>query len=238
MSAASRIQLRRVVFQRQWHTLPKECRGRFRWLSWAKQGMVRSDESRFSSLVEVEASDVAAKHLTKEKLDLLRSSFLFQYWTIDQLIKLAYATKKKTYTEGTVIATSEGEHIEFLCIIQRGRVMVRSAVKGGSATSSNKSSTGTGSTNYEHKRPLDIARGSNNNIPSETPQNVDIAILGDGDVIGLVEAHRAKRCEEPLLQQKSPMSLCTSFSIHSWRIRKIPRISFTKWRISEDIGGR
>lgn len=49
----------------------------------------------------------AAKHLTKEKLDLLRSSFLFQHWTTDQLIKLAYmyATKKKTYTEGTVIAS-------------------------------------------------------------------------------------------------------------------------------------
>ena len=197
--------------------------------------MVRTDGSRFSSLVEVEASDVAfllcipkalymkelfprhaAKHLTKEKLDLLRSSFLFQHWTTDQLIKLAYAMKKKSYPEGAVIA-SEGEHIEFLYIIQRGRVMVRSAVKGGSTTSSNKSSTGTGSTNYEHKRPLDSARGSNNNIPSENPQNVDIAILGDGDVIGLVEAAtKSKKMRRTLLPMKPQMhllSLCTSFSI-------------------------
>ena len=164
------------------------------------KAMVRTDGSRFSSLVEVEASDVAvllcipealymkelfprhaAKHLTKEKLDLLRSSFLFQHWTTDQLIKLAYAMKKKSYTDGAVIA-SEGEHIEFLYIIQRGRVMVRSAVKGGATISNNKSSTS--------KRPLDSAQDSNNNknIPSESPQNVDIAILGDGDVIGLVEA--------------------------------------------------
>ncbi len=129
----------------------------------------------------------AAKHLTKEKLDLLRSSFLFQHWTTDQLIKLAYAMKKKSYIDGAVIAC-EGQQIEFLYMIQRGRVMVRSAIKGG--TSNNKNSTGTGSTNYEYKRPLDSDRGSNNikNIPPETPQNVDIAILGDGDVICLVEA--------------------------------------------------
>lgn len=186
--------------------------------------MVRIDGSRFSGgkttggeattggLVEVEASEVAvllcipealymkelfprhaAKHSTKEKLDFLRSSFLFQHWTGDQLIKLAYAMKTKTYAEGTVIA-NEGEHIEFVHMIRKGRVTVRSAVKGG-----NKNSVGS-------KRPLGSAEGDNDKkipSPSETPRNVDIAILGDGDVVGLVEAAtRSKKMRRTIVATK------------------------------------
>ena len=138
-------------------------------------------------LIEVEASNVAvllciseklymkelfprhaAKDQTKEKLAFLRSSFLFEDWPADKLIKLAYSMKKKTFAEGTTIAR-EGDRIEFVHMIRKGRIRVVKRIKG----KQRKRTHGGGGA---------YASGSS---PDRT---IDIAELGEGDMFGLVEA--------------------------------------------------
>ena len=171
-------------------------------------------------MVEVEASDVAvllcineglymselfprhaAKHSTKDKLDFLRSSLLFRHWTADQLIKLAYAMKKKTYAEGTVLVREGGEHFEFVYFIRKGRVKVQSAIKGGTC----KNGTGMSC----QKRPFSAihseknANKKNDLSATETERGIDIAFLGNGEMVGLVEiATKSKKMRRTIIATK------------------------------------
>lgn len=198
-------------------------------------------------MVEVEASDVAvllcinealymselfprhaAKHSTKDKLNLLKSSFLFRHWTTDQLIKVAYSMKKKTYAEGTVIAR-EGDHVELVYFIRKGRVKVQSARKGGqNGTNIQKNNIQT--MNYK-KRPLRAIGGeeiTNNNDFSrtDTERGIDIAFLGSGEIVGLVEiATKSKKMRRTIIATRCtdmfvvPMFVFHTFLVHQDRTR-------------------
>jgi CRP-like cAMP-binding protein len=195
-------------------------------------------------IIEVEASDVAvllcipealymkelfprhaAKHSTKEKLDFLRSSFLFQHWTADQLIKLAYAMKKKTFADGTVIAR-EGDHVECIYMIRRGRVKLQSAIKGGNSSRNfpkqNTRNARTRQLGYK-KRPLGAIDGEEGTITtSETLQGIDIAFLGDGEMLGLVEAAtKSKKMRRTIITTKcTDMFVVPIFAFHSFLVHQ------------------
>ena len=107
----------------------------------------------------------SAKHQTKDKLNLLKGSPPFQHWSMDQLVKLAYAMKKKSFEKGSVIV-QQGERMENLWIIQEGRVRISHNVIPPSSIDT-------------------IQRGRKQ--PKE-PITVDVANLGAHDAIGLVES--------------------------------------------------
>ena len=192
------------------------------------------------SMVEVEASDVAillcinealymaelfprhaAKHSTKDKLDLLRSSFLFCHWTADQLIKLAYAMKKRSFAEGTTIA-SEGDHVESVYFVRKGRVKVQSAVKGGK-----NSSPSINLVNRCKKRPIgaiDDEEITNDNAAreSKSARDIDIAFLGDGEIVGLVElASKSKKMRRSVLATKhTDMFVVPIFAFYTFLVHQ------------------
>ena len=128
---------------------------------------------------EIFARD-AAKHQTKDKLNLLKGSPPFQHWSMDQLVKLAYAMKKKSFEKGGVIV-QQGERMENLWIIKEGRVRISHNVIPPSSIDS-------------------IQQGIRSGVrkqPKE-PITVDIANLGANDAIGLVES-----IEESITLKKS-----------------------------------
>eukprot|EP00585_Thalassiosira_rotula_P001755 CAMPEP_0196134162 /NCGR_PEP_ID=MMETSP0910-20130528/3125_1 /TAXON_ID=49265 /ORGANISM="Thalassiosira rotula, Strain GSO102" /LENGTH=442 /DNA_ID=CAMNT_0041393993 /DNA_START=36 /DNA_END=1364 /DNA_ORIENTATION=- len=104
----------------------------------------------------------AAKHQTKDKINLLKSSSLFQHWTMDQLVKIAYVMKKRCFDKGSVII-QQGERMEHLWIIKSGTVRI---IQKGIRNDVN-------------------ARNGRRN--SKEPVSVDIADLGAKDMIGLIE---------------------------------------------------
>lgn len=112
----------------------------------------------------------SAKHQTKDKLNLLKGSPPFQHWSMDQLVKLAYAMKKKSFEKGSVIV-QQGERMENLWIIQEGRVRISHNVIPPSSINT-------------------IQQGIRNGSrrQSKEPITVDIANLGAHDAIGLVES--------------------------------------------------
>jgi len=122
----------------------------------------------------------AAKHQTKDKLNLLKGSPPFQHWSMDQLVKLAYAMKKKSFEKGSVIV-QQGERMENLWIIQEGRVRISHNVIPPSSIDTIQQ----GIRNGGRKQPKE-------------PITVDIANLGANDAIGLVES-----IEESITLKKS-----------------------------------
>ena len=108
----------------------------------------------------------SAKHQTKDKLNLLKGSPPFQHWSMDQLVKLAYAMKKKTFEKGSVIV-QQGERMENLWIIQEGRVRISHIVIPPSS--------------------IDTIQQGCRKQPKESI-TVDVANLGAHDAIGLVES--------------------------------------------------
>jgi len=103
----------------------------------------------------------SSKHLTKEKIAFLKSSILFSGWPMEDLVKMAYSMKKKTYERGTTIAT-QGEYFENVILLKSGvlSVRIRIARNGPSTKSSN---------------------------CNENEIKVDIAELKENDIFGLVE---------------------------------------------------
>lgn len=158
-----------------------------------------------SGVIEVEASNVAvllcipeklymaelfprhaAKHQTKEKLAFLRSSFLFSQWPADQLIKLAYSMKKKTFVEGTTIAR-EGDRIEFVYMIREGKIRVLKQIK-----------------DKQRKRMQGGSAYSDYNNLHSADRSIDIAELAGRDIIGLVElAGKSKKMQREFLAIKT-----------------------------------
>lgn len=112
----------------------------------------------------------SAKHQTKDKLNLLKGSPPFQHWSMDQLVKLAYAMKKKSFEKGSVII-QQGERMENLWIIQEGRVRISHNVIPPSSIDTIQQGIRSGG----RKQPKE-------------PITVDVANLGANDAIGLVES--------------------------------------------------
>ncbi|KAL9183122.1 hypothetical protein ACHAXT_004909 [Thalassiosira profunda] len=108
----------------------------------------------------------SAKHQTKDKINLLKSSSLFRHWTMDQLVKFAYAMKKKTFDRGSTVI-EQGERMEHLWIIQSGGVRISHRVVPPSSG-------------------MDALRGGRKQL--REPITVEIAHLGPRDMIGLVES--------------------------------------------------
>ena len=63
------------------------------------------------------------KHQTKEKVDFLKSSFLFSMWSVDQLVEMSYGMKKQEFSPGSLLVR-EGERAENILIIKKGQIRV------------------------------------------------------------------------------------------------------------------
>mmetsp|Transcript_1722 Transcript_1722/g.2680 ORF Transcript_1722/g.2680 Transcript_1722/m.2680 type:complete len:192 (-) Transcript_1722:150-725(-) len=129
----------------------------------------------------------AAKHQTKDKINLLKSSSLLQHWTMYQLVKIAYKMKKRSFDKGSVII-QQGERMEHLWIIKSGTVRI---VQKGIRNDVN-------------------ARNGRKN--SKEPVSVDIADLGAKDMIGLIECidESAKKSQrEAIVLTTSELFFCT-----------------------------
>jgi hypothetical protein len=61
-------------------------------------------------------------HVT-HKISFLKSCFFFDNWPYDELVKMAYAMKKRTYKKGTLIA-KQGDRLEFVEMILKGKIKV------------------------------------------------------------------------------------------------------------------
>jgi len=68
----------------------------------------------------------ASKNQTKDKIKFLKRSFLFNSWSMDELVKLAYALKKKEFSRGENLA-KQGDRSESVYLIIKGK----GEVKGG-----------------------------------------------------------------------------------------------------------
>lgn len=109
----------------------------------------------------------SAKHQTKDKISFLKKSVLFKHWTMDQLVKLGYAMKKKELPKDSTVIR-QGERMEYCWFIKEGAVRISHRV------------------NSKQRKKLTYADGQ-----VEAPEQsltVDIADLGPFDCIGLVES--------------------------------------------------
>lgn len=93
----------------------------------------------------------SSKHLTKEKIAFLKSSILFSGWPMEDLVKMAYSMKKKTYERGTTIAT-QGEYFENIILLKSGVLSVRIRI------------TRNGPSSNENEIKVDIAELKENDI--------------------------------------------------------------------------
>ena len=105
----------------------------------------------------------ASRHQTKDKIAFLKASFLFNQWSMDQLVLMAYSMKKMVYEKGSKIA-SEGDRADQVWIIRKGKMMI----------------TVTGKEPSHH---LKIDSEMNH----KTTGVIEIAELGNSDIFGLVE---------------------------------------------------
>lgn len=135
----------------------------------------------------------SAKHQTKDKIAFLKESTLFKHWTMDQLVKLAYAMKKKQFSKGSAIV-QQGERLENLWIIRDGVVRISHKV----TPSNDIRSIG--------KSMDDSLNSRNRRGNAQQALCVDIADLGANDVIGLIESLDASIKKS----QREVVALCTT----------------------------
>ena len=105
----------------------------------------------------------AIMNQTKDKIALLRNNFLFMSWSIDQLVTLAYGMKKMEYFKNDKVV-GQGETSEHVYLIVKGKVKVSISNEVGLVGTS----------------ILGEKAGNSNKV-------VEIAELGENDIIGLVE---------------------------------------------------
>jgi len=113
------------------------------------------------------------KHHTKEKMDSLRKSVLFKHWPMDQIVKVAYAMKKKQFDKGSTII-QQGDRLEYLWIIREGAVRVSHRVPPPN--------------DFRGRDVLFSSSGKFNLGKEQQGISVEIANLGTNDVIGLIES--------------------------------------------------
>ena len=116
----------------------------------------------------------SSKHQTKDKISLLKESSLFKHWSMSQLVKMAYAMKKKQYGKGSEVIR-QGKRMEYVWMIKEGAVRVSHVV--------NTNKGGKHSTRKSIPVLVDEPDAT-----SESRLKVDIADLGINDCIGLVES--------------------------------------------------
>lgn len=97
---------------------------------------------------------------------MLRESILFSQWSMDQLVKMAYAMKKRQYSKGTSLVR-QGDRADFVYVVNKGKIAILKKM----INQANKQITASNG----------ITKGSSAEI------SVDIAELGPHDIFGLVE---------------------------------------------------
>ncbi len=113
------------------------------------------------------------KHHTKEKIDSLKKSILFKHWPMDQIVKVAYAMKKKQFEKGSTVI-QQGDRVDCLWIIRDGVVRVSHRVP----------------SPYD-LRGRDILFNQSGKLKDgkdQSESSIEIANLGRNDVIGLIES--------------------------------------------------
>jgi len=114
------------------------------------------------------------KQQTKEKITFLQESFLFNQWSMDQHVKMAYSMKKKEYSTGSVV-TRQGDRAELIYFVKSGGLSIVQKI-----TSKTDKKVGTMS-GYQKNLGAIIA-----NTDSEQ-HDVCIAELGSHDIFGVLE---------------------------------------------------
>ncbi|GMH68873.1 hypothetical protein TrST_g3172 [Triparma strigata] len=109
----------------------------------------------------------ASKNKTKEKINFLKKSFLFSTWSMDQLVKLAYAIKRKDFEKGGLLA-KQGDRADNIFMVIKGKIRVQ----------------------ISSESHLTDDHGSKVGV---TNKLVEIAELGENDIFGLVEGFDNKR---------------------------------------------
>ena len=108
-----------------------------------------------------------------EQIAFLKSSLLFNQWSMDELVKLAYAMKKKAFSKGAIIF-KQGERSECIAIVKKGRISVVQKM-----------------TNHENKKGVvTLSEAKNTEMKSSKDLIVHIAELGAHDMFGIVELCR------------------------------------------------
>ena len=110
------------------------------------------------------------------KIEFLKESLLFSHWPMDELVKLAYAMRKKIYSKGSIILR-QGDRVDYILILKKGNVKIIHKM---SKQKSNKL------IHFDVKGDSKINSSTNSSGLHEVI--VDIAELGPHDLIGVVEA--------------------------------------------------
>lgn len=109
------------------------------------------------------------------KIQFLKASLLFNEWPMDELVKLAYAMRKKLYSKGSVIL-SQGDRVDSIAIVKKGTVKIIHKMT------------------KQRKTKMLHSEGRKdsllpNKITSESVEiAIDIAETGPHDLVGIVEA--------------------------------------------------
>jgi len=158
----------------------------------SNQADMTSDVSILLTIPEnVYMSDVfahhSAKHQTKDKISFLQESLLFKHWAMDQLIKMAYAMKRRHYDKGSKVIC-QGQRMEYVWLIKQGAVRVSHIVSRAKSIQKYKPNCA---------QEQDVASVS---------LVIDLADLGQTDCIGLIESidENAKK------SQREAVTLCAS----------------------------
>lgn len=139
----------------------------------------------------------ATRHQMKDKIAYLKTSPLFEHWSFDQQVQMAYSMKKVTYEKGSVIA-QEGDRVDQVWIIKKGRVLVSTHMSNSAVTAATKKA-GTKMTASK--------KNSEGNSNSNTHTKIEIADLTSGDMFGLVEVITGtKKMKRTFLAAASPQS--------------------------------
>jgi CRP-like cAMP-binding protein len=131
----------------------------------------------------------AAKHQTKDKINFLKQCVLFNHWTMDQLVKMAYAMKKKHFDPGAEVVR-QGERVEYCWLINEGVVRI-----------SHRVNASKGSKSKERSLYVDVS----DDMPEQSI-TVDIADLRANDCIGLIESMD----EQTRKSQRDAVTLCSA----------------------------
>ncbi|GMI36981.1 hypothetical protein TrCOL_g2519 [Triparma columacea] len=112
----------------------------------------------------------ASKNQTKHKIKFLKMCFLFNTWSMDELVRMAYAMKRKEIVKNGALV-KQGDKAEYVFLVIKGKVKLSINSE---ATLKNASGEKIGTAN----------------------KMVEIAELSEGDIVGLVEAFDGKKTME------------------------------------------
>lgn len=115
--------------------------------------------------------------LSSNQIEYLKGSLLFNEWPMDELVKLAYSMRKKSYNKGSLIL-KQGDRVDSVALLKKGSAKI---VHKMNKQRSNKSLPYNG-------RKESIISNSSKAAVETIEVSVDIAEVGPSDLLGVVEA--------------------------------------------------